>query len=68
METTELSKIIAIIKQVQNKHVRVCIWLDSDSNYKKQVLEWFENKNAMAVQNEGYIPVLFGIPLFRSND
>lgn len=44
MENKELSKAIAIMKQMQNKHIRLCIWLDSSSIFKKGIIEWLENK------------------------
>lgn len=44
MENKQLSQAIAVIKQVQQKHVRVCIWLDSSSIFRNDIKTWFENK------------------------
>lgn len=73
MENKELSKAIAIMKQMQGKHIRVCIWLDSSSIFKKDINEWFENKElAMSeiITDSGeYVqPEIFGIPLFQISE
>lgn len=70
---SDLSKAIAIIKQVQAKHVRVCIWLDSTSIFKRDIKEWFENKELAMVpqmneEGEYLQPEIFGIPLFQVSD
>lgn len=70
MENQQLSQAIAVIKQVQQKHVRVCIWLDSSSIFKNDIKLWFENKElaiAERMNEDGeYVqPEIFGIPLFQ---
>lgn len=70
---SDLSKAIAIIKQVQAKHVRVCIWLDSSSIFKNDIKLWFENKELamdeiMTDSGEYVQPEIFGIPLFQISD
>lgn len=73
MENKELSKAIAIMKQMQGKHVRVCIWLDSSSIFKNDIKLWFENKElamseTMNEEGEFMQPEIFGIPLFQISD
>ena len=73
MENKQLSQAIAVIKQVQQKHVRVCIWLDNDSIFKKDIKLWFENKELtmdpyMNEEGEYLQPEIFGIPLFLVSD
>lgn len=73
MENKQLSQAIAIIKQVQAKHVRVCIWLDSSSIHKNDIKLWFENKELamserMNEEGEYVQPEIFGIPLFQISD
>lgn len=73
MENQELSRAIAIMKQMQGKHIRVCIWLDSSSIFKRDIKEWFENKElAMSERmnelGEYVQPEIFGIPLFQISE
>lgn len=73
MENKQLSQAIAVIKQVQQKHVRVCIWLDSSSIFKNDIKLWFENKElamseTMNEEWEFVQPEIFGIPLFQISD
>jgi len=73
MENKQLSQAIAVIKQMQAKHIRVCIWLDSSSIFKKDIKEWFENKELamserMNEDGEYVQPEIFGIPLFQISD
>ena len=73
MENQELSKAIAIMKQMQGKHVRVCIWLDSSSIFKSDIKTWFENKELamseiMTDSGEYLQPEIFWIPLFQISD
>lgn len=73
MENQELSKAIAIMKQMQGKHIRVCIWLDSTSIFKNDIKEWFTNKNLamseiMTDSGEYLQPEIFWIPLFKISE
>lgn len=70
---SQISQAIAVIKQVQAKHVRVCIWLDSSSIFKNDIKLWFENKELamsekMNADGEYVQPEIFGIPLFQISD
>ena len=73
MENKQLSQAIAVMKQMQGKHVRVCIWLDSTSIFRNDIKEWFENKELamseiMTDSGEYVQPEIFGIPLFQISE
>lgn len=61
----ELSSTIFRIKAIQKKYVRVCLWINDDCNFRKEV--W---TGAQEVPDENGELVLrfFGIPVFACSD